>query len=114
MAFGGKNTRALGDRDLDQWRSTGITNVFHYGYGRLVPIGYELYTDACAYDCYGLTLTMPIQIFQGRKDTVVAPASVERWASTRPNVELHMLDDDHQLGESLDFIWSRVERFLQL
>jgi len=114
VAFGGKNTRALGDRDLDQWRSTGITNVFHYGYGRMVPIGYELYTDACDYDCFGLTLTMPIQIFQGRKDTVVAPASVERWASTLPNVELHMLDDDHQLGESLDVIWSRVERFLQL
>ncbi len=114
VAFGGKNTRALGDRDLDQWRSTGITNVFHYGYGRMVPIGYELYTDACAYDCAGLTLTMPIQIFQGRKDTVVAPASVEHWAATLPNAELHMLDDDHQLGESLDFIWSRAERFLQL
>ena len=114
LAFGGKNTRGLGDRDLDQWRSTGFTNVFHYGYGRMLPIGYELYADACAYDCADVTLTMPMQIFQGRNDTVVPPASVERWASTRPNVELHMVDDDHQLGGSLDYIWSRAERFLQL
>ena len=25
-------------------------NVFHYGYGRIVPLHYALYTDACAYD----------------------------------------------------------------
>jgi len=114
LAFGGTNSRSLGDRDLDQWRTTGITNVFHYGYGRMLPVGYELYADACGYDCAGLSVTMPIQIFQGRNDTIVDPASVERWAATRPNVELHMVDDDHQLGKSLDDIWTHVERFLEL
>src|SRR5215207_1260283 len=45
LAFGGTNSRSLGDRDLDQWRTTGITNVFHYGYGRMLPVGYALYAD---------------------------------------------------------------------
>lgn len=112
--FGGNATPALGDRDLEQWKTTGLTKVFHYGYGRMVSVGYGLYADACGYGCSGVTLPMPIQIFQGRNDTVVDPASVERWASTRPNVELHMLDDDHQLGGSLDEIWNRAERFLEL
>ena len=114
FAFGGTNSRSLGDRDLDQWRTTGITNVFHYGYGRMLPVGYQLYADACAYDCTELALAMPIQVFQGRNDTVVDPASVEQWTGTRPNVELHMVDDDHQLGRSLDYIWTHAERFLEL
>ena len=114
LAFGGTNSRSLGDRDLDQWKSTGVTNVFHYGYGRMLPVGYELYADACGYDCADLVLAMPVQIFQGRNDTVVDPVAVEKWAATRPNVELHMVDDDHQLGKSLNDIWTHVERFLEL
>ncbi len=51
FAFGGTNSRSLGDRDLDQWKTTGTTNVFHYGYGRMLPVGYALYADACGYDC---------------------------------------------------------------
>lgn len=109
-----QRTTPLGDRDLEQWKSTGTTNVFHFGYGRLMPLAYQLYEDACGYDCTSAALPMPIQIFQGLRDTVVDPASVERWASTRRNVELHMLDDDHQLGGSLDAIWQEMERFLRL
>jgi uncharacterized protein len=114
FAFGGTNTRSLGDRDLEQWKTTGTTNVFHYGYGRMLPVGYALYADACGYDCADLALTMPIQIFQGRNDVVVDPVSVQAWAATRPNVELHMVEDDHQLGNSLDYVWSQARRFLQL
>ena len=114
LEFAGKTPPALGDRDLHQWRTTGINNVFHYGYGRMLPIGYELYADACSYDCASITLSLPILIFQGRADTVVRPVSVERWAATRPNVELRMVDDDHQLGRSLDYIWAESARFLGL
>lgn len=104
----------LGDRTVEEWERTGTTNVFHYGYGRTLPIGYALYSDACGYDCVNADLTMPIQLFQGREDTVVDPAMVEAWARRRPNVELHMLDDDHQLGASLETVWQEMRRFLQL
>ena len=104
----------LGDRTLPEWERTGLTNVFHYGFGRIIPVYYTLFTDACGYDCAGAQLTMPIQVFQGRNDTIVDPATVERWAGSRPNVELHMLDDDHQLGASLEYMGREVERFLGL
>jgi hypothetical protein len=29
-------------------------------------------------------------------------------------VELHMVDDDHQLGSSLDYMWGEVRRFVGL
>jgi len=114
LDFSGNRTRDLGDRGLAEWESTGELNVFHYGYGRLIPVHYGLYSDACGYDCINAALAMPILIFQGKRDTAVDPASVESWARPRPNVELHLLDDDHQLGSSLDYMWREVRRFLDL
>jgi pimeloyl-ACP methyl ester carboxylesterase len=109
---GGARISDLDERGLDDWKRAGRINVFHYGYGRLVPVHYELYADARRYDCVNAELTMPIQVFQGRQDTVVDPAAVERWAKARPNVELHMLDDDHQLAASLPDIWERTAPYL--
>jgi len=114
LDFSGNRTRDLGDRGLAEWESTGELNVFHYGYGRLIPVHYGLYSDAGGYDCVNAALGMPILIFQGKRDTAVDPSSVESWARPRPNVELHLLDDDHQLGSSLDYMWREVRRFLDL
>jgi alpha-beta hydrolase superfamily lysophospholipase len=114
LDFGRRRDIALGDRSHDEWKASGFTNVFHYGYGRVIPVHYELYADACGYECEKIDLDLPIQIFQGRNDTVVDPRAVEAWATRRPNVELHMLDDDHQLGGSLDYVWREVKRFLRL
>ncbi len=112
LDFSGTRLQTLGDRGLAEWETSGQLNVFHYGYGRMLPVHYGLYTDACGYDCVDAKLTMPILIFQGRRDTAVSPEMVERWAASRPNVELHMLDDDHQLGSSLEYIWAETRRFL--
>ena len=114
LDFSGNRTRDLGDRGLTEWERTGHLNVFHYGYGRTMPVHYALHTDACGYDCINAALSMPIQIFQGRRDTAVDPAGVEAWAAARPNVELHLLDDDHQLLSSLESIWTGARRFLKL
>ena len=113
LDFGRRPAISLGDRSHDEWKSSGFTNVFHYGYGRVIPVHYELYADACRYECENISLDLPIQIFQGRNDTIVDPTAVERWATCRPNVELHMLDDDHQLGGSLDYIWKETWRFVE-
>ena len=112
LDFSGNRVRDLGDRKLSEWEATGHLNVFHYGFGRMMPVHYQLYADACGYDCTSGELTMPILVFQGRRDTAVDPAMVEAWANARPNVELHLLDDDHQLGASLDYIWREMRRFL--
>lgn len=114
LDFSGKRLQTLGDRGLAEWEQTGQLNVFHYGYARMIPVHFGLYTDACDYDCVEAKLSMPILIFQGKRDTAVSPDMVQQWASRRPNVELHMLDDDHQLGGSLEEIWRETARFLKL
>ena len=114
LDFGGNRMRSLGDVGLDEWKRRNRLDIFHYGYGRMMPVHYELYEDARRYDCVNAALSMPIQVFQGRRDDAVDPDSVERWSRARANVELHMLDDDHQLTASVGFIWEEMRRFLGL
>ena len=114
LDFDGNRLAELGDRGLDAWKSSNQLPVFHYGYGRMMTVHYGLYADAQRYNAFETTLSQPVQIFQGLHDTSVEPRTVERWAATRPNVDLHMLDDDHQLLKSLETIWAEMEGFLQL
>jgi pimeloyl-ACP methyl ester carboxylesterase len=112
LDFGGNRMRSLGGVGLDEWKRTNRVDVFHYGYGRMMGVHYDLYEDARRYDCTAADLRMPILVFQGRNDDTVDPEGVERWAAARPNVELHMLDDGHQLTASLNEIWERSREFL--
>jgi pimeloyl-ACP methyl ester carboxylesterase len=114
LDFSEEGLGAPGGASLEDWKRDGRIAVFHYGYGRVMPIHYGLYEDARRYDAMRASVTMPILVFQGRRDTAVSPAAVQRWAASRPNVTLHLLDDDHQLGGSMDFIWQETERFLGL
>jgi surfactin synthase thioesterase subunit len=86
--------------------------VFHFGYGRMMPIHYGLYEDARRYDAMRADVRMPILVFQGSHDTAVSPETVKTWAAQRPNVRLHLLDDDHQLSSSLDYIWAVTAGFM--
>jgi pimeloyl-ACP methyl ester carboxylesterase len=104
--------RDLGGEQLQAWRETGQMVVFHFAYGRMIPVHYELYEDARRYDTMNADVRMPVLIFQGRRDSVVHPATVESWSRRRPNVELHLVDDDHQLAASLPYIWNVTSRFL--
>ena len=114
LDFDGNRLSEVGDRGLADWKASNELQVLHYGYGRLMSVHYDLYADSRQYNSLDAGLTQPVQVFQGRHDKSVDPATVERWAAARPNVELHMLDDDHQLHRSLEWIWREVERFLEL
>lgn len=112
--FTDEGLSAPGGITMADWKRAGSMMVFHFGYGRLMPIHYGLYEDARRYPLVHADLRMPILIFQGRNDTSVSPAATEAWARTRPNVELHLLDDGHQLSSSMNYIWAETQRFLDL
>ena len=112
LDFDGNRLSELGDRGLSAWKSSNELTVFHYGYRRMMPVHYDLYEDARRYDAFQAQVSQPVQVFQGRLDTAVNPDTVERWARSRRNVELHMLDDDHQLLKSLEGIWREMDRFV--
>jgi surfactin synthase thioesterase subunit len=79
-----------------------------------MPLRFDLYADAEHYDALDAHVDQPILIFQGERDEAVDPATVKRWAEARPNVQLRLLDDDHQLLSSLETIWTETAGFLGL
>lgn len=104
----------LSESDLDDWRRTDRRDVFHFAYGRTLPLGYALYEDAHRYDAFLATFDIPTLVFQGADDTVVNPQRVTAWAASRANVTLRMVDDGHQLQGSLQTIWQESAPFLGL
>jgi pimeloyl-ACP methyl ester carboxylesterase len=114
LDFGGNRLRQLGETGIEEWSRSGTLRVHHFASGEVRDVGFELYADAARYDALTLNLKLPVLAFQGRQDTSVDPQMVEHWASTRPNVTLHMLDDDHQLTSSIDTIWNTARDFLGL
>lgn len=114
LDFGGNRMRTLGPDGVGRWRETNRLDVYHYAYGKVLPMQYALYEDAAQYDAFALTLDMPMLVFQGTRDEAVDPATVERFARARPNVTLRMFEDDHQLVASMPAILDEIESFLEL
>lgn len=112
LDFGADEHGRIGTVTIADWKAAGSSEVFHYAWNRPETLDYALYDDARRYDAFALRLDIPVLIFQGRRDAVVDPAVVERWAEGRPNATLVMVDDDHQLQASLEAIVERTKAFL--
>lgn len=112
--FGSAGMGTLGPDGLARWQAEGWLEMPHYAYGDTRRVHFELYADGGRYDSFNVRTTVPMLILQGRRDAVVDPGMVERFAASRPHARLVMLDDDHQLSDSHDRVWSEVERFLGL
>ena len=102
----------LGPDGLRRWRDTGRLEMMHYGYGAPRSLRYDIVPDAARYDSRAARVTIPVLIFQGRRDDLVDAAAVEAFAAGRSNVQLRLLDDDHRLHDSLPAIWRETEAFL--
>ena len=114
LDFGANRMKHLGPEGLARWRATNRLEVEHYAEGRVRHVHYDLYEDARRYDSFATTATMPTLVLQGRRDDVVEPAMVERYAQGRGHVTLVLLDDDHQLAASLEQVWLETAGFLRL
>ena len=99
---------------MARWRETGWWELTHYASGEPTRVHYELFRDAQRYDAFAARRRVPTLVLQGRHDDVVDPDMVARYAAVRPHVTLVMLDDDHQLGGSLERVWSESAAFLGL
>ncbi|MEO8071127.1 MAG: YqiA/YcfP family alpha/beta fold hydrolase [Acidobacteriota bacterium] len=112
LDFGGNRLREMGKQGIAEWRRRGRLPVFHYTYNEYREVGIELYEDAAQYDALRVPLSRPALVFQGTQDSIVSPEMVEAWARTQPTVTLRMLDDSHQMTQSIETIWAESETFL--
>jgi hypothetical protein len=105
LDFGGNRLRQLGQHGIEEWKRAGKLRVFHHAHNADRDVGYALYEDAARYDAFDVNLALPTLVFQGTRDASVDASMVGRWAGTRPNVDLRLVDDEHQLTASIDDIW---------
>ena len=102
----------VGSEGVAGWRRRGDIEVFHYARERSERLKYAFFLDSERYQPARRTLPLPMLIFQGLRDDSVSPALVERFARAQPQATLHLLDDDHQLKSSFDFMCRETFRFL--
>jgi uncharacterized protein len=101
----------LGEEKMAEWKRTGALQVFHYGEGREVALGYQLIEDAQEFEDYP-EFSQPVLIFHGKHDTVVPPGYSVNFSQRHPQTTLHLMNSDHQLLNVLDDIWMETEKFL--
>jgi pimeloyl-ACP methyl ester carboxylesterase len=104
----------IGADGVAGWRRAGRIDVFHYAFGENRALAFGFYEDANRYRVSGYRLPQPMLIFQGWHDESVSPPVVQRFAAAQPDATLYMLDDGHQLKNSLEFIWEKTAAGLGL
>jgi pimeloyl-ACP methyl ester carboxylesterase len=98
---------------LARWQRDGFAPVFHYGYNREVPLGYQLLEDSRNYEDEP-ELTQLALVLHGSRDPVV-PASISTgYAASHPNVILRLFDSGHELTDVLEDLWAETAHFLSL
>jgi pimeloyl-ACP methyl ester carboxylesterase len=99
---------------IAEWRRLGRLPFFHYADNAERMLNFTFYEDSFRYNPFDATFSQPTLIFQGTRDTSVDPRTVEAFGRARPNVTLSLLEDDHQLTNSLPRIWDDVSAFLEI
>ena len=106
--------RDLGADGITRWRETGAREFFNYAAGGLKAVHYGLFEDLQGYDSYALSLRQPMLIFHGRNDESVDVEQSTAFAESRPNVDLRVVDSDHQLLDQTDVMWAAARDFFDV
>jgi len=101
----------LGPEAIRDWRERGSREVYHYGDKTSRRIAYDLIADGLAYEDFP-AVPCPALVIHGRRDDTVDYRISVEFAVERPNVELVLLDSDHQLLDVLEPMWRTVQSFL--
>ena len=101
----------LGADKMAEWRRTGKLPIYSYAAGAPRELGFQIYEESRLWPS-NPAFSQPARIFHGTADTVVPADISERYAAAHPNVEITLLNSDHELIDALPEIWRRVRDFL--
>lgn len=112
FGFARRWAASLGAERLEQWRSSGATEVFHYAAGGPTPLGWSLMEDALRYEDEP-RVEQPALVWHGLGDDVVPITASRSFAVNNPNAHLVEADSDHELANVADQIAEEALAFLQ-
>ena len=110
--FARRWSQRLTPAEMENWKASGSLEVYHYGTQRREKVGYRLYAEALTHDPFP-AVSQKTLVFHGRGDRDVDPQLSVEFARGKPNVELELLDSDHQLLDATAIVWRRVAAFYQ-
>lgn len=102
----------LGEQAFAGWQHTGSLPVFHYGEGREMNVGFELYSDALGFAAFP-RVEPPVLVFHGVHDDVVPADLSQGFADVNPHARLRLLESNHELLDVTETIWEETWAFLQ-
>ncbi|NET83342.1 MAG: alpha/beta fold hydrolase [Moorea sp. SIO1F2] len=104
----------LGAEQLNQWRSEGYLEIYHYREKRSLPLHYQFLEDARHYEGLELGRQVPTLILHGCYDDVIPIIASRDYASKRPWVQLVELESEHGLRDVMELIWAAVREFCNI
>ena len=104
--------RSGADRtEAARWQESGVGPVFHFAFGREVPLLYAFEEDGVRY-INSIAPPAPMLLVHGRSDDVLPISGSRAYAANYPQkVQLVEVDSDHRLNDHLDLIWRHVATF---
>ena len=102
----------LGQEPLQQWRSSGSTEVYHYAEQQMMSLSYEFWEDAGQYDEAALIRAVPTLILHGVADETIPVAASRAYVAQRNWCRLVELQSNHALGDVLPQLWDEISKFL--
>jgi alpha-beta hydrolase superfamily lysophospholipase len=94
-----------------RWRQEGL-EVWHHATQRKRRLGWGFMEEASGLPAYP-DVRVPTLCLAGRRDEVVPLEDVERFAALSPQARLIVLDDGHELLQSVDRIFEEAWAFLE-
>lgn len=114
LDFEANRINQLSEAGVRAWRESGWLTVFHYGENAERRVHYGLLEDMLTYDSFAVQLQQPILIYHGVHDESVDYRQSVRFAQSRPNVALRLVESDHQLLDQIETIWAEAVQFFNL
>ena len=98
---------------LEEWKRTGVMELFHYGERRTREISYNLIADGLEYEDYP-EVTQPSLVLHGALDPVVPVTLSEEFAKRHlVSARLRVYPKSgHELTDVVDDMWAEVRGFL--
>ncbi len=100
---------------LEEWKRSGVMEMFHYGDHRNRELSYNLITDGLEYEDYP-DVSQPTLILHGALDPVVPVSLSEEFAKRHTaTTRLRVFPKSgHELTDVVDDMWTEVVSFLDL
>lgn len=111
LGFAKRWEARMGGDAARHWEQTGWLPVYHYGERKESRVWWGFLEDGRRYEDFP-DVTQPCLLFHGLQDDVVTADWSERFAESRPNVELHLEESGHELLNVVDKMFERTRAFL--